>query len=254
MPTPRLIPPQIPQRLLHHILVPCMKRQALVPRAIPTGHDLKALVLLGTRVIAAKPLEQLPQPDVARDVRGLELDLRPGGKLPRRRAGVEDMHLGVRRGEEVVVPGLAAHAARRVGHLSGGHAGVDVGPALWGAGGVVACAVGLGGIWVVGAGGSAGVDSLAARLLGPACIVVRVSHVVPVSIPKVLVTVTPVVPSRSGSWLDVGLALTEDGSSIGGVRGSATTLGVTTSRGVPTSRHDFDDTRNEAAEDKDELN
>lgn len=111
MAAPGLVPPNLTNRLLHHVLLAAVETKPLVPRPIAPGRDLKAPVLLGHLVATPKALEQLAKGRAAGDVGGAEFDLRTGGKLPGGRVRVEDVGFGVLSGEEVVVAWFAAHPA-----------------------------------------------------------------------------------------------------------------------------------------------
>ena len=125
--SPRLIPSNIPNRLLQHIFILPIHLQPSIPLTAPTTNKLIAPILLGRRVGAPEPLEQLGAGGAAGHVDGLKLELRGDGELPGWRVGFEHVDLRMQRWEEVVVSGLAADAARRVCKLGGGHVSVDVG-------------------------------------------------------------------------------------------------------------------------------
>lgn len=140
---PRLVPSDIRQRLLHHVLVISTKAEPLVPFPVARANQLEAPVLLRRRVGAAIALEQVFERRVRGDMRRVELEVGVAGQLPRGFVRPEDVNLGVGRWEEVVVAGLAAHAARRVCHLRGRHLRVDDGAWLRLSSEDVARAVGL---------------------------------------------------------------------------------------------------------------
>lgn len=174
-------------------------------------------------------------------MRRQERDLRVGGELPRRRVRLEDVHFRVLGGEEVVVARLAAHAARGVGHLRGGHGWVEGWAGLWVAREDVAGAVGLDGEGLLGLEAALGVlrgrhvGSVRGHRVARHRWWHRVSHVWVVCIR--LVGRAAEVVAWAAEMGDVRLALRRDGSSSWGKR-RARGGRISSGHGVPTRRHD----------------
>lgn len=123
---PLLVPADVLHGLFHVLLVVAPEHHPLVPTAIAALVALEDFVHLRIRVERPKALEKLAESGVGWYMAGVEGYGHVGRDLPWCcLTGLEHMDLGVLRWKEVVVSGLASHAAGRVGHVDRGNGRVD---------------------------------------------------------------------------------------------------------------------------------
>lgn len=121
-----LVPANLSDLLLDSIVIATREAQAFVPPPVAPLVNLEDLVLLGVGVRGAQAQQKIADGGAAGDMHRVEGDSEVSGQVPGCGvAGPEDEHLAVLRWEEVVVAGLAPHAAGGVGHVDGGKSGVD---------------------------------------------------------------------------------------------------------------------------------
>lgn len=124
------IPADFFDGFLQQILAGTIDFQPLVPLAATGTLDLKHLVLLAHWVRTAEAFEQFFERRVAWDMDSFERELRRRRQLPRWNVGAENVGLGVLGSKEQIVARLAAYTSCGIGHLGGGHRGIDRGPRL----------------------------------------------------------------------------------------------------------------------------
>lgn len=120
--------------MLSHVRrVIASEAHALVPLALSSLVDLKDTVFAWIGVACAESIQQVAQSSIDGDVDSFEAENKVWWKKPRRSiTGLENVDLGVLRGEKVIIAWLAAHAASGICHISSRKGGVEHRRIGWG--------------------------------------------------------------------------------------------------------------------------